>query len=215
MDSHPHLSKLSVLGTVIRRCRAHVIEATIIPAVLFYGFLVGPGLGWAYLAAITWSYAMVVRRLVRRASIPPILLIGVVGITAKTLVAVASGSAFVYFLQPILANIAMGGVFLVSVAVGRPLIGRLAHEFWDVTPAQAAHPAVLRLFRRLTLFWAGVNLAIATLTLALLLWLPLATFVAIKQISALAVTFAAVFVTISLSLRTARREGLVEPALVS
>jgi hypothetical protein len=41
-----------------------------------------------------------------------------------------------------------------------------------------------------------------------LMSLPLGAFVAAKQLSGLAVTAAAVFVTISLSVSTARREGL-------
>ena len=45
------------------------------------------------------------------------------------MVAVISGSAFVYFFQPMLSTLAMSAVFLVSIAVGRPLIGTLAHEF--------------------------------------------------------------------------------------
>jgi len=80
----------------------------------------------------------------------------------------------------------------------------------DLRPVKPlARPAVRVLFRRLTVVWAAANLGIATLTLMLLWWLPLAAFVAMKQVSALGITFGAVFVTISLSLRTARREGLI------
>ena len=220
MDPDTHLSRLSVLGTIIRRCWPHVLEATVVPAVLFYVCLIGPGLGWAYLSALAWSYGALARRLALRKPVPPILVLGLVGITVKTVVAIASGSAFVYFLQPILANVAMAVVFLLSLVVGQPLIARLAHEFWEVTPDVAARPAVRALFRRLTVLWAAVNLTIATVTLLLLIWLPLAPFVAVKQVSVLGMTFGAVFVTISLSLRTARREGLIAagapvPALVA
>ena len=214
MDPQTHLSRLAVLGAIIRRCWPHVLEATIIPALLFYGCLVFAGLGWAYLAAIVWSFGALARRLVTRSSIPPILVLGLIGLTVKTVVAVLSGSSFLYFFQPILANVAMAIAFLISIAVGRPLIGRLAHEFWEVTPDMAARPAVRRLFRRLTVLWAVANLTIATLTLALLLWLPLAAFVPIKQVSGLALTFGAVFMTISLSLRTARLEGLTASTVV-
>lgn len=209
MDPETPLSRLSVLGTIIKRCWPHVLEATVVPAVLFYCCLVFAGLGWAYLSAIAWGFGALARRLVLRKPIPPILVLGLVGIAAKTLVAVISGSTSLYFVQPILANVAMAALFLASVAVGRPLIGRLAHEFWEVPPDVAARPAVRRLFRRLTFLWAGVNLTIATVTLLLLLWLPLTAFVAMKQVPVLGLTFGAIFVTISLSLRTARLEGLI------
>lgn len=202
------LSKAAIMITVVRRCGPHVVEATVIPAVLFYTCLVTTGLGPAYLAALVWSYAALGRRVLRRRRVSPILVLGVIGITVRTLVAVVSHSSFVYFFQPVLGTLAMGSVFLISVGIGRPLVGRLASEFWPLTPEVAARPAVVHLFRRLTLLWAAVNVASAALTMCLLATLPLEVFVAVKQLSGFAVTAAAVFVTVSLSLGTARREGL-------
>ncbi len=203
----PEFSRLSVFVAVVRRCGPHLIEATVVPAVLFYACLVAIGLSAAYVAALGWSYAALARRLFRHQPVPPILVLGVIGITVRTLVAVISQSSFVYFFQPVLGTVAMGCVFLISVCVGRPLIGRLAGEFWPISAEMAECPAILRLFRRLTLLWAGVNLASAALTMVLLLSLPLGAFIAVKQVSGFAVTAAAVFVTVSHSLRTARREG--------
>jgi len=54
-----------------------------------------------------------------------------------------------------------------------------------------------------------VNLATGALTLVLLLCLPLATFVAVKQLSGLGITATAVGVTIVWSHRIACREGIV------
>ncbi|MDQ1518535.1 MAG: hypothetical protein QOE80_4365, partial [Actinomycetota bacterium] len=201
-------SKRAILATVVRRSGPHLVEATLVPGVLFYGCLVAVGLGAAYVAVLSWAYAAVVRRIARRDPVPPILVLSVIGITMRTLVAVVSRSSFVYFLQPVLGSVVMGGVFLVSVALGRPLIATLAGEFWPITPEAHARPGVLRLFRRLTLLWAGVNLASAVLTMALLLSLPLGPFLAMKQLCGLGLTAAAVFLTVSMSLRTARREGL-------
>ena len=200
-------SKRSILAMVVRRSGPHLLEATLIPAVLFYGCLVAVGLGAAYGAVVCWAYAALVRRIVRRDPVPPILVLSVVGITIRTVVAVVSRSSFIYFFQPILGSVAMGGVFLISVAVGRPIIATLAGEFWPITAEAHARPGVLRLFRRLTLLWAGVNLASAVLTAGLLVWLPLGPFLAMKQLCGLGLTASAVFLTVSMSLRTARREG--------
>ena len=201
-------SKLAIFAMVARRSGPHLIEATIVPAVLFYACLLTAGLGAAYLAALSWSYAALARRVLRHDPVPAILVIGVIGITVRTLVAVISRSSFVYFFQPALASIVMGSVFLISVAVGRPLIATLAHEFWPFSPEVAARPRVVRLFRRLTLLWAGVNLASAALTTGLLLSLPLGAFLAVTQLAGLGLTAGAVCLTVSMSLRTARREGL-------
>lgn len=205
----PELSKRSIIATVARRSGRHVIEASVVPAVLFYASLVFIGLGAAYAAALIWSYSALGRRLLRRLPVPPILVLSVIAITVRTLVAVISQSSFVYFLQPVLGTVAMGCVFLTTVWIGQPLVGRLAHEFWELTPEEAGRPAVLRLFRHLTVLWGVTNLATAALTLTYLLWLPLGPFLAAKQASGMVVTAGAVYLTVSLSLRTARREGLV------
>jgi hypothetical protein len=208
----PHYSentKRSVIATVARRAGPRLIEATLIPTSLFYLGLVVVGGNAAYMAALVWSYSAIGRRLLRHRAVPPILVLGTLGITVRTLVAVASGSTFVYFFQPILGTVAMAVVFLLSIAVGRPLIGILAGEFWPLTAEVKGRPAVVCLFRRLTVLWAGINLATAAATLVLLLCLPLATFVAAKQISGLAITCGGISVTVAWSLRTARREGLV------
>ena len=94
-------------------------------------------------------------------------------------------------------------MFLASLIGGRPLIGRLADDFWPVTPEMHQNPPITSLFRGLTILWAGVNLAIATITLVLLLWLPLHVFVFAKQLSGWAITFSAIALTIVWSHRTA------------
>lgn len=205
----PELSKCSIVASVVRRSGPHLIEATVIPAVLFYGCLLAGGLGAAYVSALGWSYAALLRRVLRRDPVPPILVLGVIGITVKTAVAVVSQSSFLYFFQPILGTVAMAGVFFVSVLRGRPLIGRLACEFWPLTAEASARPGIQRLFRNLTLLWGAANVASAAMTLSMLMWLPLEAFLPIKQLAGFALTGATVFVTVSTSLRVARREGLV------
>ena len=92
------------------------------------------------------------------------------------------------------------------------MIEKLALEFWPLTPELLALPSVTRLLRGLTYLWAGVNLAIGATTLTLLLCLPLATYVAVKQLASLAITGTGIAITIDRSLRVARQEGyVVEP----
>ena len=205
----PHVSKVGVFGAVVRRSGPHLLEASLVPTALFYCGLAVLGLAAAYVAALVWLYAAVACRLVRHHPIPPLLVLGVIGITVRTAVALASGSSFLYFAQPIAGSLVMGCVFLVSLLAGRPMVERLALEFWPLTPEMLARPAVTHLLRGLTVLWAGVNLAMGAMTLTLLLWLPLATFVAVKQVVSLTMSGLAIAVTIDLSVRTARREGFV------
>ena len=206
------LSRAAVFGSVVRRSGPHLLEASLIPTALFYACLVMAGLSAAYAAALVWLYASVLVRLTRGRPIPPLLVLGVIGITVRTTVAVASGSSFFYFAQPVASSLVMGGVFLLSIVIGRPMIEKLALEFWPLTPELLALPSVSRLLRGLTYLWAGVNLAIGATTLTLLVCLPLATYVAVKQLASLAITGAGIAITIDRSLRVARREGyVVEP----
>jgi hypothetical protein len=206
------LSRAQVFVSVVRRSGPHLLEASLIPTALFYACLVMAGLGWAYATAVVWLYASVLVRLTRGRPIPPLLVLGVIGITVRTTVAVASGSSFLYFAQPVVSSVVMTGVFLVSIAIGRPMIERLALEFWPLTPELLAVPSVSRLLRGLTFLWAGVNFAIGVTTITLLVCLPLATYVAVKQLASLAITGVGIAITIDRSLRVARQEGyVVEP----
>ena len=203
------LSKPAVVITVLRRSIPHLIEASVIPTALFYCFLTFVGARAAFVAALTWCYTALVWRLVRQRTVHPLLLLAATGITVRTAVAMWSGSAFVYFAQPIVVSVVTASVFLVSVAIRRPLVRKLAAQFWPLTPDMLEHPAVGRLFRRLTVLWAGVNLTIAATTMTLLLVLPIALFVVVKQFATLGITAAGIVLTVDWSVRLARRENLV------
>ncbi len=201
------LSKFGVFAAVVRRSGPRIVEASLIPTALFYTSLVVIGLGAAYIAALVWLYAAVAYRMVRRRPVPPLVVLGAIGITLRTAVSVASGSSFLYFAQPVLGSLVMGCVFLFSIVFGRPMVERLALEFWPLTPEMLARPAVSRLLRGLTFLWAGTNLVIGGTTLTLLLCLPLSTYVAIKPVASLVITAAAIAFTIDRAVVTARREG--------
>jgi intracellular septation protein A len=208
-EPHHRHSPLAVLGAVARRGLPHIIEATVVPAVLFYVALVVFGIGAAFAVALIWSFGAIARRLLMGRRVPPLLLLASVGLTVRTVIAVASGSTFVYFLQPALTTMTMGAVFLGSIAIGKPLIARFAHDFCPLAPEVAGRDGVVRLFRSLTYLWAGVNFLTALTNLVLLEALSLESFVAAKTVSGWGITVAAVALTVNASIRTARCEGLV------
>jgi hypothetical protein len=203
-----HPSKLSVVRAVIRRMVPFLIEATLIPTALFYVVFVTFELKWAILAALCWTYAAVVRRLVVGSPIPGLLVLATVGISVRTGVFLFSHNDFVYFFQPIMRTVATAAMFALSVRLGRPLIARFASDFCPLSPDLQIRPAIIRLFRRLTYLWAGVNAVAAATTLTLLLTVPVAVFVGTSAVSAWVITCTGVVLTVSDSVRTARREGL-------
>jgi hypothetical protein len=170
------------LRTMARHAIPHLIEATFIPLILFYAFLWTAGVWGALVAALAWSWVALLRRVVTGQRIPGILVLGAMGITARTIAAFASGSTFVYFLQPSLTTVVVAGAFLLSVPAGKPLAERLAHDFVPLDPDVMRLPAVKRVFVRITLLWAFVNLANAVFSVALLMSQPVGAFVAVKTI---------------------------------
>jgi intracellular septation protein A len=175
-----------------RHAVPHLIEATFIPLILFYTFLWTAGVWGALVAALAWSWCAIIRRVVTGQRIPGILVLGTLGITARTVAAFASGSVFVYFLQPSLTTVAIAGAFLLSVPAGRPLAERLAHDFVPLEPEVMSLPGVQRVFIRITLLWAFVNLVNAAVSIVLLMSQPVGTFVAIKTIGGMVLVAAAV-----------------------
>lgn len=201
-------TELPRLRAIARHAVPNLIECTVIPTAIFSVGLHVAGFIPASVAALGWSYLMLVRRYVKRRRIPGLLMLTTLGLSVRTAVAVASGSAFIYFLQPITATALVGLTFLVSSLTRNPLVDRLAKDFCPLDAETAARPGVRRLFRRLTVLWAGVNLVNASVTCWLLLTEPVSMFVAVKPVSALLITWTGVFATVGWALRVARLEGL-------
>jgi len=203
------LPRRHVLTAVARRGLPGIIEASLVPSAIFAIATALYGTTMAMLAVLAWGYATILRRVLLRQTIPSVLVLAMSGLTIKTLVGVASGSTFAYFLQPIATTVAIGAVFFGSVLVGRPLIARIAHDFCPISPEVAARPSVVRLFAGLTVLWATVQLVNAGATLGMLFSLPTTLFVVLKPAASLLVSATAVVITVWWALRTAHREELV------
>lgn len=202
-------SKRPVLLAVARRGIPNVVEATVIPAVLFFVVMTTVGSAAAMAAALAWGYGMILRRVLRGRPVPAILKLATLGLTVRTLVGLLSGSTFAYFLQPVATTVVLASVFFGSVLLGRPVIARLAHDFCPIAPEVASRPAIVRLFAGLTFLWAGVHLLTATITLGMLVSMSVPMFVAVKTVACLGVTVAAIVTTVFWALRIARSEHLV------
>jgi uncharacterized protein DUF3159 len=82
---------------------------------------------------------------------------GVVGVAIGAALAKATGSGSGYFLPKVASNILYGTAFLVSVVIGKPLIG-VAWAFFHRQPLAWGYRAeVRRVFSALTLMWAGAH----------------------------------------------------------
>jgi uncharacterized membrane protein len=196
------------LRTLSRHAGRHVIEASLIPLVLFYGALVLSGKSTALLVALGWSYLAIGRRLVRRRRVPGLLLLGAFGLTARTAVAFGTGSLFLYFLQPTLTNVAVAAIFLASLASRTPMVERLASDFCPLPTPFLAQAPVRRYFHGATVLWAGVQLANAGLTIGLLVSQPVQTYVWAKSLSSWVITGSAIAISTVWFKQSMRRHGI-------
>ncbi len=194
--------------TLARRAAPHLVEGTLVPVVLFYATMQMFGIWGALGASVVWSYAAVARRLLTRRPVPGILVLGVVTLTARTVISVASGSVFLYFLQPTLGTALVAAVFLLSVPAGRPLAARLAGDFCPLPESFAAHDGVRRFFARISILWSFVYLTNASITLWLLTHQPVATYVLAKPIVSLGSTACGIAASVIWFHRSMHRHGI-------
>jgi hypothetical protein len=168
------------LRDLARHALPHLFEATLIPLVLFYAALWTIGVWAALVTGLVWSYSCILRRVIRGDRIPGILVLGAVGLSARFVVAVATGSIFVFYLQPTLGTVLVAGAFLVSLPAGRPLAQKLAADFCPLPQALLDRAPVQQFFQRITLLWALVHVVNAGATLFLLLTQPVGVYVVAK-----------------------------------
>lgn len=199
------------LGSVIRRVSVNLLIACVIPATLFYVCVVVAGVWVAIFAALGWSYGAIAwRRLTGRRTSGLLILTAIV-MTGRTAVAVLADSTFLYFLQPIISDGAVATALLLSLATARPVVARLAGDFYPMDHELSVRPRIKRLFRRLTVLWGALSLGKALMTLWLLQSQSLETFVLVKGISVLSINTLAVAATIAAAVVVARKEGLLGP----
>lgn len=197
---------------VIQRVSVSLLVAVVVPAVIFYGLFVLGSVWIAIVGALAWSYGAIVWRAVTRRRASGLLILAALLLTGRTVLSVAADSPWLYFLQPIISDGVVAVLFLLSLASARPMVARLAGDFYPMDSELAARPRVRRLFRNLTILWAALGLAKATTMLWLLQSQTLETFVLVKSISMLTTNVLAAFATIALAAVVARKEGLLGPA---
>lgn len=192
MHPLPSIPRPRVLA---RHALPHVVEATVIPLGLFYAGLRLWSLWGALLATLLWSYTALLRRLLMGRRVPGTLLLATLTLTGRTVLALATGSAFLYFLQPTLGTALLAAAFAGSVLLGRPLALRLAADFVPLPATLLADAPVRRFFLRISLLWSFVFLANTAISLWLLVSQSLVTFLWARALASLILTGGAIAVS--------------------
>jgi len=192
----------------LRHALPVVLEGVIGPLVLFYLLLILSGFRGALIAALTWSYLALGRRLLRGERVSMLLLFGTVLITMRTVIAFITGSAFIYFAQPTAGTVIISLALLVSAAIGRPFTQRFAHDFCPMDPAIMGRPLVRRFFIRISVLWATVLMLNAGIVFWLLVSSSLRSFVLERSVVTYGLTALAIFFSITRFMTMMRDDGI-------
>jgi uncharacterized membrane protein YwzB len=206
----PELPLRPGLSTVLRRVGLSLIVACLVPATLFLTSFELFGVWPAILVALTWSYGAIAFRAMTRRRTSGLLVLTAIVFTGRTVIALVAQSTFFYFLQPIITDGVVAATFLLSLASARPMVARLAGDFYPMDAELSLRPRMRSLFWRLTAMWAVVCLAKAVAMFWALNSLSLDTFVLVKSISMPAANLLAVVTTVCAAVLVARKEGLLD-----
>src|SRR3954451_5114552 len=130
------------------------IVDTLVGPLLFLVLYKTAGLDAALIGAGAAALAVVGLRAIRHQPLTSAWY-GVAGVLLGAALAKATGNGSGYFLPKVASNVFYGSAFLVSVVIGKPLIG-IAWAFFHRQPlAWGYRDEVRRVFAVLTLMWAG------------------------------------------------------------
>jgi intracellular septation protein A len=202
------------LPTVLRRVGLSLTIACAVPAALFLATYETLGVWTAILVALAWSYGAIAWRAVTGRRTSGLLVLTAIVLTGRTVITLVAHSTFFYFLQPIITDGVVAATFLLSLATARPMVARLAGDFYPMDAELSLRPRIRKLFWRLTALWAVVCLAKAVTMFWALNSLSLDTFVLVKSISMPACNLLTVGITICAAVLVARREGLLGALVV-
>lgn len=199
------------LGSVIKRVVLSLLIACVIPGAVFYATLRATDVWTAIFAALAWSYGAIAWRWLTRRRASGLLILTAAVMTGRTVISFVTDSTFLYFLQPVISQVVVATAFLLSLATARPMVARLAGDFYPMSRELHLRPRIQRLFWHLTVVWAALCLVKGTMTLWLLQSQSTQNFVLFKGISSLTLDALAAGATIGAAAVVARKEGLLGP----
>ncbi|QYN18163.1 DUF3159 domain-containing protein [Amycolatopsis sp. DSM 110486] len=187
----------------------HLLESTLVPAGLFYLLLTLVSFDSGVIAALCWSVVVIVTRLVMRKPVPAVLWLTSALLIVRTALGLATGSAFLYFLQPTLQNFVIASLFLVSAPFNKPLLARLAGDFCSFPDTLSGHPGMRRFFQRVSVLWALVFAVNGSVTLVMLAKATVGNFLMVSTAGSYSLVALAIVGSLLWFRRSLRSEGIV------
>lgn len=193
---------------IARQVLTRTVIVSVLPMLAFYTTLSLYGLRAAALLTASGYYVVLLARVIRK---KPVLAAGVLAaglLGLRTVIVFMTGSAFIYFLQPVAGTVAVATAFAATAIAGRPVLERLAHEFCPIAPELTHHLRSARYFSWLSLVWAATYGINAAGTVWLLTTSSLHGFILIKAFAGPVLTLTAALISFALFRGTVRRRNV-------
>jgi len=197
------------LGAVPR-----LVEGVLCPTALFLLLMNTVGLGAAIIGGFGWSVSVIIVRRMLGLRVPTLVFVGLSVLFIRTLLALATGSSFLYFIQPTLGAGVIGVVILASAFAGRPVVLRIARDFCPLPVDSMRDPHLRRFFLGISFLWGATQLLNSGITLWLLVSQSVNTYVITRAAMSWSLSALAIGVTVVWFLRMNRTRQLDALTLV-
>ena len=187
------------------RALPRLVEGVLAPTALFLLLLHLFGVPAAIVGGFVWSMSVIVVRRALGRRVPTLVLVGLGFLLVRTALSLATGSSFLYFLQPTLGTAIAGIVILGSALLGQPVVLRVARDFCPLPSDTMNDEHLRRFFLGISLLWGITQLVNAGITLWLLVSQSVATYMVARMVMSWTLTGAVIAVTVAWFMQVVRR----------
>jgi len=208
MAGKPHVIDLPHRRALLRHASKTILQVSLIPMGVFYAAYSLAGLSVAIGAALAWYYVNLAVKVLRGQRILIAMVIGAGLLTIRAITTLLTGSAVIYFLQPVAGTVATATAIAVTALAGRPMLDRIAHEFCPLPDELSDRLRQRRFFSRISVVWSLTYLVNVVGTVWLLTASSLDGFIMIKTLMSPILTAIAVALSYGLLRFTLRHDGV-------
>jgi uncharacterized membrane protein len=205
----PHVIDMPGWRPIARHALRTMFVVSLLPMAIFYTTMALFGIRAAVLTTVAWFYAGLLLKALQGKPLLGARVLGAALLSIRAVVMFVSGSAFLYFLQPVAGTVAVAAVFATTAAAGRPVLDRLAHEFCPFPEELSERLRGTRFFSQLSIVWSMTYLMNAAGTVWLLTNASLSGFVLIKSVASPVFTISAVAASYLMFRMTIQRQGIL------
>lgn len=204
----PDIIEMPGWRPIAKRAGTTLVLVSLLPMAVFYTSLSLFGLRAAVLTTVGWYYAGLLLKVFRRKPVLAAAMLGAGLLSIRAVITFLTGSAFLYFLQPVAGTVATATVFAASALAGRPVLDRLAHEFCPFPAEVSARLRKARFFSWLSAVWSATYFINAVGTVWLLVNSSLTGFIVVKSVLSPLLVVAAIGASYVVFRRTVRHQNV-------